>query len=125
MKVVKNKVAPPFKEAEFDIMYGEGISKEGELLDLAVKLDIVQKSGAWFSYKEERLGQGRDNVKELFKGNPELTAEIEALVRANLDKLNPSRTKTNREPVEIPLAAAAKMSAPAAKAAIDIVVDDE
>lgn len=75
MKVVKNKVAPPFKEAEFDIMYGEGISKEGELLDLAVKLDIVQKSGAWFSYKEERLGQGRDNVKELFKGNPELTAE--------------------------------------------------
>ena len=125
VKVVKNKVAPPFKEAEFDIMYGEGISKEGELLDLAVKLDIVQKSGAWFSYKEERLGQGRDNVKELFKGNPELTAEIEALVRANLDKLNPSRTKTNREPVEIPLAAAAKMSAPAAKAAIDIVVDDE
>ena len=125
MQVVKNKVAPPFKEAEFDIMYGEGISKEGELLDLAVKLDIVQKSGAWFSYKEERLGQGRDNVKELFKGNPELTAEIEALVRANLDKLNPSRTKTNREPVEIPLAAAAKMSAPAAKAAIDIVVDDE
>ena len=125
MKVVKNKVAPPFKEAEFDIMYGEGISKEGELLDLAVKLDIVQKSGAWFSYKEERLGQGRDNVKELFKGNPELTAEIEVLVRANLDKLNPSRTKTNREPVEIPLAAAAKMSAPAAKAAIDIVVDDE
>ena len=64
-------------------------------------------------------------MKELFKGNPELTAEIEALVRANLDKLNPSRTKTNREPVEIPLAAAAKMSAPAAKAAIDIVVDDE
>ena len=125
VKVVKNKVAPPFKEAEFDIMYGEGISKEGELLDLAVKLDIVQKSGAWFSYKEERLGQGRDNVKELFKGNPELTAEIEALVRANLDKLNPSRTQTNREPVEIPLAAAAKMSAPAAKAAIDIVVDDE
>ena len=125
VKVVKNKVAPPFKEAEFDIMYGEGISKEGELLDLAVKLDIVQKSGAWFSYKEERLGQGRDNVKELFKGNPELTAEIEALVRANLDKLNPSRTKTNREPVEIPLAAAAKMSAPAAKAAIDMVVDDE
>ena len=125
VKVVKNKVAPPFKEAEFDIMYGEGISKEGELLDLAVKLDIVQKSGAWFSYKEERLGQGRDNVKELFKGNPELTAEIEALVRANLDKLNPSRTKTNREPVEIPLAAAATMSAPAAKAAIDIVVDDE
>ena len=125
VKVVKNKVAPPFKEAEFDIMYGEGVSKEGELLDLAVKLDIVQKSGAWFSYKEERLGQGRDNVKELFKGNPELTAEIEALVRANLDKLNPSRTKTNREPVEIPLAAAAKMSAPAAKAAIDIVVDDE
>ena len=68
-KVVKNKIAPPFREAEFDIMYGTGISREGELLDLAVKLDIVKKSGAWFSYKDEKLGQGRDKVKELFHEN--------------------------------------------------------
>lgn len=126
VKVVKNKVAPPFKEAEFDIMYGEGISHEGELLDLAVKLDIIHKSGAWFSYKEERLGQGRDNVKEYLKKNPDAAKEIEELVRANMDKLNPVRgKKAAQEPVEIPLAAAAQMSAPAARAQIDIVVDDE
>lgn len=71
-KIVKNKVAPPFKEAEFDIMYGKGISREGELLDIGVKLDIIQKSGAWFSYGDSRLGQGRDNVKELFRTNTEL-----------------------------------------------------
>ena len=126
VKVVKNKVAPPFKEAEFDIMYGEGISHEGELLDLAVKLDIIHKSGAWFSYKENRLGQGRDNVKEYLKNNPETAKEVEELVRANMDKLNPTRGKqADKEPVEIPLSAAAQMSAPAAKAQIDIVVDDE
>ena len=87
VKVVKNKVAPPFKEAEFDIMYGTGISHEGEVLDLAVKLDIVNKSGAWFSYGETRLGQGRDNVKEYLKVNPELCEELNKLVRANADKL--------------------------------------
>lgn len=126
VKVVKNKVAPPFKEAEFDIMYGQGISHEGELLDLAVKLDIIHKSGAWFSYKENRLGQGRDNVKEYLKNNPETAKEVEELVRANMDKLTPTRGKqADKEPVEIPLAAAAQMSAPAAKAQIDIVVDDE
>ena len=69
-KVVKNKVAPPFREAEFDIMYGEGISKWGELVDLAVKLEIIQKSGSWFNYKENRLGQGRDNTKEYLKKQP-------------------------------------------------------
>ena len=88
VKVVKNKVAPPFREAEFDIMYGQGISKESELLDIAVKLDIVDKSGAWFSYNGERLGQGRDNVKELLRSNTALCEDIEAKVRANMDKLS-------------------------------------
>lgn len=87
VKVVKNKVAPPFREAEFDIMYGKGISRCGEVLDLAVKLDIVEKSGAWFSYKGERLGQGRDNVKELLENNPELLDELDGLVRQNYDKI--------------------------------------
>ncbi len=82
-KVVKNKVAPPFKEAEFDIMFGEGISKSGELLDLAVKLEIIERSGAWFSYGETRLGQGRDNSKAYLMDNPELFQEIEALVKEN------------------------------------------
>lgn len=82
-KVVKNKVAPPFKEAEFDIMYGKGISKDGELLDAAVKLDIIQKSGAWFSYGETRLGQGRDNVRAYLTANPDFAAEIEEKIRSN------------------------------------------
>lgn len=86
-KVVKNKISPPFREAEFDIMYGKGISREGELLDLAVKLDVVKKSGAWFSFKEERLGQGRDNVKELFRNNKELSDKIAAEVMENINKL--------------------------------------
>lgn len=86
-KIVKNKIAPPFKEAEFDVMYGQGISWEGELLDLAVKLDIVQKSGAWFSYNDNRLGQGRDNVKVYFKEHKELCDEIEKKVKENSDKL--------------------------------------
>jgi recombination protein RecA len=76
-KVIKNKVAPPFKQAEFDIMFGEGISKEGELVDYGVKLDIVDKSGAWFSYGDRKLGQGRENVKALLKEEPELAREIE------------------------------------------------
>ena len=86
-KVVKNKVSPPFREAEFDIMYGEGISKYAEMVDLAVKLDIVQKSGSWFSMGEERIGQGRDAVKQYLKDNPEVCDRVEAEIRANSWKL--------------------------------------
>ena len=85
VKVVKNKVAPPFKTAEFDIMYGEGVSKVGEILDLAVELDIIKKSGSWFSYDDTKLGQGRDAVKSLIKDNPELMDELEAKVRSVVD----------------------------------------
>lgn len=81
VKVVKNKVAPPFKQAEFDIMYGGGISKEGNILDVAVNNNIVQKSGAWFSYKDSKLGQGRENAKAYLKENPQVTLEIENMIR--------------------------------------------
>lgn len=84
VKVVKNKVAPPFRETEFDIMYGEGISREGDLLDLAVNNKVVEKSGAWFSYSGERLGQGRENVKNMLKENTELRDRIENDVRKAL-----------------------------------------
>ena len=83
VKVVKNKVAPPFKVIEFDIMYGEGISKMGEIVDLAAKANIIEKAGAWHSYKGEKIGQGRDNVKQYLKLNPKIAAEIEMAVRAN------------------------------------------
>lgn len=86
-KVVKNKMAPPFREAEFDVMYGEGISREGELLDLAVKFDIIQKAGSWFSYKDQKLAQGRDKVKEYFKNNPSIMEEIEKQVLVEYDKI--------------------------------------
>ena len=82
VKVVKNKIAPPFKQAEFDIMYGEGISAEGCLVDLGVDFNIINKSGSWFSYGDERLGQGRENVKEFFKKNPQMAKEIEQKIRA-------------------------------------------
>ena len=131
-KVVKNKVAPPFKEAEFDIMFGEGISKTGEILDLAVTLGIVQKSGAWFSYGETRLGQGRDNVKIYFKEHPELMAEIEELVRQNADKLvkGGKKAKGSVTPVvAAPAPAAAEAPAKEKAAAVseadlDIMVED-
>ncbi|MBV1693623.1 MAG: recombinase RecA [Hyphomicrobiales bacterium] len=83
VKVVKNKVAPPFKQVEFDIMYGEGISKTGELVDLGAKAGVIEKSGAWFSFKGERIGQGRENTKAFLKANPKIAAEIERAVRAN------------------------------------------
>ena len=84
VKVVKNKVAPPFKVVEFDIMYGKGISKSGEILDLGVELEIIQKSGSWFSYNNEKLGQGRDSVKVILEDNPELMKELEKTIREKL-----------------------------------------
>ncbi len=95
IKVVKNKVAPPFKEAEFDIMYGEGISKNGNILDMATKFDIIKKSGAWFSYNGERLGQGRDNVKKYMDENPDFASEIESKVREMLTNGGTSTDKNN------------------------------
>lgn len=124
-KIVKNKVAPPFKDAEFDIMYGKGISKEGEILDLGVKYDIVNKSGAWFSYGDMRLGQGRDNTKELLMQNPELANEIETKLREALFKKSDEEKRPVGKPLASPPPAAAKATTKAsAKAKLDIVVDD-
>ncbi|MBR3215417.1 MAG: recombinase RecA, partial [Exiguobacterium sp.] len=93
IKVVKNKIAPPFKTAEVDIMYGEGISREGELIDIGADLDIVQKSGAWYSFNEERLGQGRENAKQYMKENPAIAAEVERQIRDHYG-LNGEKTVT-------------------------------
>jgi recombination protein RecA len=87
VKVVKNKVAPPFREVEFDIMYGEGISKLGEIIDLGVKAGAIEKAGSWFSFRSERIGQGRDNVREFLKANPDMAAEIERAVRGAAEKI--------------------------------------
>ena len=86
VKVIKNKVAPPFREAEFDIVYGEGISKAGNILDMAVNMDVIEKSGSWFSYNGDRIGQGRENVKKYLQDNPEILADVEEKVRANFAK---------------------------------------
>ena len=86
VKVIKNKVAPPFREAEFDIVYGEGISKAGNILDMAVNMDIIEKSGSWFSYNGDRIGQGRENVKKFLKENPDILDDVEKKVRANFEK---------------------------------------
>ena len=87
VKVVKNKVAPPFRSAEFDIVFGEGISKTGEILDMGVELGIVNKSGSWFSYNADKLGQGRDSVKQLLQDNPELANDIEGKIRAKIKEM--------------------------------------
>ena len=108
-KVVKNKMAPPFREAEFDIMYGEGIVRESELVDLGVKLDLMQKSGSWFSMGETRIGQGRDAAKRYLQENPEIRDQLEAEVRKNFDKLMSNQSR-----------AAAK----AAGRAVDVSADD-
>ena len=87
VKVVKNKVAPPFRSAEFDIIFGEGVSKTGEIIDMGVELGIVQKSGSWFSYNTDKLGQGRDAVKQLMLDNPELANEIETKIRDKIKEM--------------------------------------
>ena len=132
VKVVKNKVAPPFKEAEFDIMYGKGISREGELVDLGLKAEVIKRSGAWFSYGDTRLAQGRDNVKKLFAENKELAAEIEAKIKEKLTTA-PSVSEDTQEEAEAapedtgaPAAKSASKSTsqPASKVNIDVAVDD-
>ena len=102
-KIVKNKVAPPFREAEFDIMYGQGISREGDLLDLGVDRNVVEKSGAWFSFQGERLGQGRDNARQFLKDNPDYRGRIELALREIMGLPVPT--------VSTPAAAAATISA--------------
>ena len=133
-KVVKNKLAPPFKTAEFDIMYGEGISREGELLDLAVEAEVVQKAGAWFSYKGQRLGQGRDKVKELFRNDPELVKQIETELWQNIDKLyakkatakSTAKSKSKAKVTEVEEAADDEANGTEGGSAnIDAMVDDE
>ena len=108
-KIVKNKVAPPFREAEFDIMYGEGIARTGELVDLGVKLDLVQKAGSWFSMGETRIGQGRDAAKKYLKENPEVCEKLEEDIRRNFDKLMSNQ---------------ARVAARAAGRAVDVSADD-
>ena len=100
VKVVKNKVAPPFREAYFDIMYGEGISKWGELVDLAVQMEVIQKSGSWFSMGEERIGQGKENVKLFLQANPDIAQQVEAKVRENMWKLQGGAAKAPARPAE-------------------------
>lgn len=126
-KVVKNKVAPPFKQGEFDIMYGLGISKEGEILDLGVQLDLIKRSGSWFSYGDIRLGQGRDNAKEYFMQNPEIADELEALIRENAaEDLELSKKRPIKAPSTSQKAPAREKTTKAnAKAKLDIAVDDE
>ena len=124
VKIVKNKVAPPFKTAEFDIMFGEGISRESELVDMAVSMDIMKKSGAWFSYGETRVGQGRENTKQYLRDNPEIANEIEAKIR---EKIEESRNKTDDFDGEDEVIAYKPVvtTKDEARAKIDIIVDDE
>ena len=99
VKVVKNKLAPPFKQAEFEILYGEGISREGELIELGVKYNMVDKSGAWYSYNGDRIGQGKENVRQFRKDNPKMADEIDARIRAELIPDRPPRAAKKEEPV--------------------------
>ncbi len=131
VKIVKNKLAPPFKQAEFDIMYGTGISKEGEIVDMAVEYGIIKKSGSWFSYNDERLGQGRDKVKEIIKSDPDLAAKLEKQIMDKLDEIQ----KTSDHKYQAKAAPKAELDEPemppvkqtvaAARAKLDIAVEDD
>lgn len=130
-KIVKNKVAPPFKSAEFDIMYGTGISKQGEILDMAVEYDIVHKGGSWFSYGDRRLGQGRDNVKEIIKNEPELAAELEQKIKERIAEEQEKATQ-KYQPKAAPMAVTddeaeskKKITREQARAKLDIAVEDD
>lgn len=123
-RVVKNKVAPPFREAEFDVMYGKGISKEGELVDMGVEFEILKRSGAWFYYGETRLGQGRDNVKQLFADNPEFAKEIGDKIGEKYAELMNNKGKPAEEKQEDVVMPIEAESVPHKKINIDIAVDD-
>lgn len=127
-KVVKNKVAPPFREAEFDVIYGKGISKVGEIVDMGLELDVLKRSGAWFYYGDTRIGQGRDNVKQLFEDNPEFAAEVEEKVRARYAEIMNNKGKKEEapadEPVIMPVEAEPVAEIKHKKVNIDIAVDD-
>ncbi len=124
-KIVKNKVAPPFREAEFDIMYGKGISHDGEIIDLGVKLDVVRRSGAWFYYGEERIGQGRDNARQFIIDHPEYAKEIEAKIIEKMQAMNTASSKTEKPESAAPaVEAAPKVTPKEPKINIDISVDD-
>ena len=119
VKVVKNKVAPPFKEALFDIMFGKGISTSGDILDLAVEQNIINKSGAWFAYGAEKIGQGRDNAKQYLEDHPDIMAEIEEKVRGAYGLINVDGATTETAvPTETPEAAAAPEATPATESPI-------
>lgn len=133
VKIVKNKVAPPFRSAEFDIMYGTGISKEGEILDLGVEYGVIKKGGSWFSYGDRRLGQGRDNVKQLIKDEPEFAAQLEQEIKEKIAEVQATSDKkyqpkaapkadTEPEPAE---ESTARQTRAAARAKLDIAVEDD
>lgn len=133
VKIVKNKVAPPFRSAEFDIMYGTGISKEGEILDLGVEYGVIKKGGSWFSYGDRRLGQGRDNVKQLIKDEPEFAAQLEQEIKEKIAEVQAASDK-NYQPKAAPKAdtdaapteeSTARQTRAAARAKLDIAVEDD